>query len=150
MKQFLWRLCLSCVVIVGVVGWAILFRTRANADARRSAAQPANPPPPANAAQNEVPAQAVPPSKTSYVSAAWAANASFASKFVIESPTEQLLAAQSAPGTAAPRADFVNPKVQPGKVRWHKDFATARAAAAKSHKPLLLFQMMGKLDDQFC
>lgn len=46
--------------------------------------------------------------------------------------------------------DFVNPKVEPGKVRWHKDLAAACAASAKTGKPVLLFQMMGKLDDQFC
>ena len=45
---------------------------------------------------------------------------------------------------------FVNPKVEPGKVRWHRDFAAACKAAEKSGKPVLLFQMMGKLDDRFC
>jgi hypothetical protein len=65
----------------------------------------------------------------------------YVSKGVIERPTEQLLATATA---------FVNPKVEPGKVKWHTDFATARAASAKSGKPVLLFQMMGKLDDQFC
>jgi hypothetical protein len=65
----------------------------------------------------------------------------YVSKSVIERPTEQLLATATA---------FVNPKVEPGKVTWHADFATARAASAKSGKPVLLFQMMGKLDDQFC
>jgi len=50
---------------------------------------------------------------------------------------------------AAPTG-FVNPKVQPGKVRWHTSFADARTASAKSRKPVLLFQLMGKLDDQFC
>jgi len=52
--------------------------------------------------------------------------------------------------TAKPSAEFVNPKVQPGKVPWHDSFAAACAASAKSGKPVLLFQMMGKLDDQFC
>jgi hypothetical protein len=70
-------------------------------------------------------------------------------KSVVERPTEQLLASAA---TAAndPTSAFVNPKVEPGKVKWHADFATARAASAKSGKPVLLFQMMGKLDDQFC
>ena len=44
----------------------------------------------------------------------------------------------------------VNPKVAPGKVKWHTSFADACAAATKSGKPVFLFQMMGKLDDQFC
>jgi hypothetical protein len=43
-----------------------------------------------------------------------------------------------------------NPKVQPGVVNWHTSFAEALTAARKSGKPVLLFQMMGKLDDQFC
>jgi hypothetical protein len=43
-----------------------------------------------------------------------------------------------------------NPKVEPGLVRWHPSFAAACAAAKKSGKPVLLFQMMGRLDEQFC
>ena len=46
--------------------------------------------------------------------------------------------------------EFVNPKVEPGKVVWHASFADACEAARKSGKPVLLFQMMGKLDDRFC
>jgi hypothetical protein len=65
----------------------------------------------------------------------------YVSKSVIERPTERLLATSTG---------FVNPKVEPGKVGWHADFASARAASAKSGKPVLLFQMMGKLDDRFC
>jgi hypothetical protein len=55
-------------------------------------------------------------------------------------------------GSAQPvtRADFVNPKVFAGNVHWHTSFESAREAAAKSGKLVLLFQMMGKLDDQFC
>ena len=70
----------------------------------------------------------------------------------IERPTETVLAKALAYAAAKEKAEkaFVNPKVEPGKVRWHSDFATARTAAAKSGKPVLLFQMMGKLDDQFC
>src|SRR5262249_35793872 len=70
-------------------------------------------------------------------------------KGAIERPTEGILAGtRGAPAGSTPPA--VNPKVGPGKVRWHGDFAAARAAAARSGKPVLLFQMMGKLDDQFC
>jgi hypothetical protein len=43
-----------------------------------------------------------------------------------------------------------NRKVMPGKVVWHQSFEAARAASKVSGKPVLLFQMMGKLDDQFC
>lgn len=45
---------------------------------------------------------------------------------------------------------FKNPKVAPGAVRWHANFEAACAASRKSGKPVLLFQMMGNLDDQFC
>jgi hypothetical protein len=62
----------------------------------------------------------------------------------IERPVENLTATKTA------SSDFVNPKVEPGKVKWHADFASACQAARKSGKPVLLFQMMGKLDDQFC
>jgi hypothetical protein len=43
-----------------------------------------------------------------------------------------------------------NPEVEPGLVPWHADFAAACAAAKSSGKPVLLFQMMGRLDQQFC
>jgi hypothetical protein len=69
-------------------------------------------------------------------------------KAVIESPAKTVIA-NTAP--AKPGADgFVNPKVEPGKVKWHATFAEACAASAKSGRPVMLFQMMGKLDDQFC
>jgi hypothetical protein len=54
------------------------------------------------------------------------------------------------PAKAAPPAAPANPKVVPGKVRWHASFADAASAAQRSGKPVLLFQMLGKLDDQFC
>ncbi len=41
-------------------------------------------------------------------------------------------------------------KVEPGKVRWHKAIQTAMEASSQSGKPVLLFQMMGRLDDRFC
>lgn len=56
----------------------------------------------------------------------------------------------SATTPAAKPAEFANPKVEPGKVRWHAKYTDACAAAVKSKKPVLLFQLMGKLDDQFC
>jgi hypothetical protein len=57
--------------------------------------------------------------------------------------------AHAADGLAATAAE-TNPKVQPGLVRWHTDFAAACAAAKDSRKPVLLFQMMGRLDQRFC
>ncbi|MBK8099982.1 MAG: hypothetical protein IPK26_23000 [Planctomycetes bacterium] len=41
-------------------------------------------------------------------------------------------------------------RVEPGLVRWHGDFAAARAAATRSGKPVLLFQLLGRLDEEFC
>ncbi|MBY0548611.1 MAG: hypothetical protein K2W95_15175 [Candidatus Obscuribacterales bacterium] len=41
-------------------------------------------------------------------------------------------------------------KVAPGEVAWQPDFDTACKRASESGKPVLLFQMMGKLDDEFC
>jgi hypothetical protein len=69
-------------------------------------------------------------------------------KGVIEDPMKRVLAARSA--TTSPTGSFVNPKVQPGAVVWHPTFESACAASRKSGKPVLLFQMMGKLDEQFC
>lgn len=71
-------------------------------------------------------------------------------KRVIEWPTEKMLAERTVPSTSSPSLEFSNPKVQPGKVRWHKTLADACAAAKKSDKPVLLFQMMGNLDERFC
>ncbi len=36
------------------------------------------------------------------------------------------------------------------KVRWHDSFAAAVEAAKSSGKPVLLFQLLGRLDDAFC
>ena len=69
-------------------------------------------------------------------------------KFTVELPAKRVLA-RTGSAPAAP-ADFVNPKVDPGKVRWHADFAAACRAAARSGKPVLLFHMMGRLDEKFC
>jgi hypothetical protein len=81
----------------------------------------------------------------------------------IERPAEdvlaRLIAAQKAAEAARADAEaaraaaekgFVNPKVAPGKVTWHKDLATATKASARTGRPVLLFQMMGHLDDKFC
>jgi hypothetical protein len=71
-------------------------------------------------------------------------------KSKIETPVKDLAAISAQLREAAKNQTFVNPKVAPGKVRWHADLAAACRAAQKSGKPVLLFQMMGKLDDQFC
>jgi hypothetical protein len=72
-------------------------------------------------------------------------------KSFIEGPTQRLLARQTdVEAIRAAQPGFVNPKVEAGKVRWHKTFADACTAARKSGKPVLLFQMMGQLDERFC
>jgi hypothetical protein len=52
--------------------------------------------------------------------------------------------------SASTGAEAENPKVEPGAVTWHASFADACEAAKESGKPVLLFQMMGKLDQRFC
>lgn len=75
----------------------------------------------------------------------------FSKSIVIEKQVSNLVKYASSQARATRPADgFVNPKVQPGKVRWHANLKAASAAAARSKKPVLLFQMMGRLDDQFC
>ncbi len=71
-----------------------------------------------------------------------------APKKVIERPTKEVMAARS--GAAPVAVPFDNPKVAPGRVVWHPSFAAACKASQVSRKPVLLFQMMGKLDEQFC
>jgi hypothetical protein len=53
-------------------------------------------------------------------------------------------------GHSAEAPAFVNPKVAPGQISWRTDFQTACEKSKSSGKPVLLFQMMGKLDDGFC
>jgi hypothetical protein len=57
-----------------------------------------------------------------------------------------LLSGEQQPAFAT---DVENPKVRPGDVKWHPDFDAACAAATKSGRPVLLFQMMGNLDEAF-
>ena len=69
-------------------------------------------------------------------------------KLKIELAPKKLIA-EAAP---APRPVLIgaeNPWVEPGKVKWHESFEAAKKTAATSGKPVLLFQMMGRLDQQF-
>lgn len=73
----------------------------------------------------------------------------------IETPVESLKLARATVPSAQPAAEkpgdkFDNPKVEPGKVKWHASFDDACKASEKSGKPVLLLQMMGKLDHKFC
>lgn len=62
-------------------------------------------------------------------------------KGLIESPLKSLVSNSTA---------IKNPKVAPGNINWHKDLATAMQASKKTRKPILVFHMMGNLDDRFC
>lgn len=54
-----------------------------------------------------------------------------------------------APVNAKPVTEL-NPKVSAGLVQWHSSLERACAAAKASGKPVLLFEMLGSLDDEFC
>lgn len=65
------------------------------------------------------------------------------SKLEIEAPTKQRL-------SVSKRAlEESNPQVKPGDVHWHKDLSTACDASQQSGKPVLLFHLLGQLDQQF-
>ncbi len=63
-------------------------------------------------------------------------------KRLVEARLEQALTPY--PPSAATRP------AEPGLVRWHADLDAALAAAATSRKPVLLFQLLGRLDEEFC
>ncbi|MEM1447697.1 MAG: hypothetical protein AAF957_17055 [Planctomycetota bacterium] len=50
------------------------------------------------------------------------------------------------PLLAAPQSSFADHPV----AEWHTCFADARAAAAESGRPILLFQLFGRLDEERC
>ena len=54
-----------------------------------------------------------------------------------------------APAGSQVSVSATNP-VQPGLVAWHASFDEARAAAEVSRRPILLFQLLGRLDEEFC
>jgi hypothetical protein len=62
-----------------------------------------------------------------------------APKSEVETPVKKTMA-------PAPKAD----DVAPGKVKWHASFDQAVEAASKSGKPVLLFQLLGKLTEEWC
>jgi hypothetical protein len=78
-------------------------------------------------------------------------------KTLVEMRTERLLAPPeredggAVPARPQPTASADDDaKVAPGLVRWHASADEARAAARTSGKPVLVFQMLGRLDDEFC
>jgi hypothetical protein len=58
--------------------------------------------------------------------------------------------AAPAPAPAERTSSAANPRAAPGLVRWHESVAAAQAAARASGKPLLVFQLLGRLDDELC
>ena len=80
-------------------------------------------------------------------------------KSVIELPVKKIIAKNRLENSQVQSAEtqpvqtsennFNNPKVKAGNVQWHPDFEKACAAAGKSGKPVLLFQLFGRLDEQF-
>ena len=67
----------------------------------------------------------------------------------IERPAKEVVERLSA-GASASATGAENPSVSAGLVRWHTSFADACDAVRKSGKPVLLFHLMGRLDQQFC
>jgi len=41
-------------------------------------------------------------------------------------------------------------RVRPGLVEWHSSHEAALEASSISGKPVLLFQLLGRLDEEFC
>lgn len=90
------------------------------------------------------------------------------SKLRIEAPLKSMLKTSAAPDlfksletkgelekldnavpiSAPPAVAIV--KVKPGLISWHKNLTAAMKSASKSGKPVLVFHMMGSLDDRFC
>lgn len=93
------------------------------------------------------------PVKAAIVNGAPLADLPDLSKFKLEASVKELLAkaVENAAGEKLKneQADFANPQVAPGKVNWHADFAAAKLASGKSGKPMLHFQLLGQLDQQF-
>jgi hypothetical protein len=81
-----------------------------------------------------------------------AAAADRTKRLVIE-PAAEAIVRGSQPPEAAPSEPLVasddNPRVEPGKVHWHKDVNAAMAAAKSSGKPVLVFHLLGNLDQRF-
>ena len=79
----------------------------------------------------------------------------FLSKGLIEGQLEDLVADArppvSLPATDQnqPDAQPENPACQPGLVNWHASPESAQASSRQSGKPVMLFQLLGQLDQRF-
>ncbi len=85
------------------------------------------------------------------------------SKMAIETPLKRIISGtpgtynsnmRSKYGAGSLTSNTVSSKfgrsVKTGYVAWHNDIQTALEASRKSAKPLLVFQMLGRLDQEFC
>lgn len=72
-----------------------------------------------------------------------------AGKTALEAPTKVVVANTSTDPAAATKGQQPNPGVKPGNVNWLPSFERACVASQQSGKPVLLFHLMGKLDERF-
>ena len=72
-------------------------------------------------------------------------------RLVVEPVVEAVVrgAQPSAPAREPAARSDDNPRVEPGKVQWHDDVAAATSAARRSGKPVLVFHLLGQLDQRF-
>jgi hypothetical protein len=63
-------------------------------------------------------------------------------KSLIEAPVESAVRSRT--------LDPLELKARPGLVRWHAGLVDALAAAKVSRRPVLVFQLLGNLDQEFC
>ena len=69
-------------------------------------------------------------------------------KRVLEAPLERVI--RTGERDTGLRGSGENPRVTPGLLDWHADLTAARSAARESGRPVLLFQLLGRLDEEFC
>lgn len=74
------------------------------------------------------------------------------SKMGIEAPLKRLISSASSTNSASSYllGAAMEKKVVPGLVSWTGDMELAKGKAKALGKPILVFQMMGRLDEEFC
>ena len=71
-------------------------------------------------------------------------------KATLELPTARILKSTDSPKAISASPSAAERSCSPGLVRWHSTYKEALQAAQQSGKPVLLFQLMGRLDQEFC
>ncbi|MEM7308328.1 MAG: hypothetical protein AAF682_16735 [Planctomycetota bacterium] len=69
-------------------------------------------------------------------------------KLIIEQPIKEAL--KRSVGLGPAELPPPHEAWKPGDVAWHGSYEEALAAAAESGRPVLLFQLFGRLDEAFC